>query len=102
MKLLRWIAAISALAGIAVILFVQRLTTKGPTNFEPWQFGLLVLPWPVFFAAFLPLVWESWFRRPWFGRPLAGPVWLLLQVFYSLFVLAVVFTFARIYLFLFR
>ena len=97
MKLLRWICVIAALAAIAVILFVN-LTTKGPIPLERWQFGLLILPWPIFFAAFLPLVWESWFRRP-----RAWPVRLPLQLFYWLFVLATAFTFASIYrMFVFR
>jgi hypothetical protein len=95
-RLLRWIAAIAALAAIAVILFAN-LTMKGSAPVEPWKLALLFLPWPVFFAASFPLAWESWFRRP-----RAWPLRLLLQVFYWLFVLTAVFVFTGIYLFLFR
>jgi hypothetical protein len=58
-KTLWLVEAVGVLAAVATF---GVLRSKGVVHVQPWQLGLIVLPWLGIFVAGMPLLYLSWFR----------------------------------------
>lgn len=63
LSFLKVVAATAAIAAAAVVLGVSWITGHRSGSISRHVLGLMVLPWVVGFAAFLPVVYHSWFRH---------------------------------------
>ena len=86
------LVATAFLSAITAIVFILYLRNKGTIEVEKWQLGLFVLPWVVFAASFLPLIYLSWFRSNKFGSAT-----FILKMFYWALVLGAIVIFGGIY-----
>lgn len=100
LQLLKATAAVSAIVASAIVLWFN-VPAGRSIELTRAQFGLLVLPWLVFFASFLPLVYHSWFATAvdsLFTRLLRTFFWICVAVTafggaaYALFIVRILLT----------
>ncbi len=84
--------SVEAVGVLAAVATFGMLRSKGSVHVQPWQLGLVVLPWLLMFLAGMPLLYLSWFRDS--SAVIRTAV---LKVFFWILVCASVLVFGGIY-----